>query len=188
MGRTRDFAALFAANRMSVAFLIGFLILTAVGSSVLAVFVWERRFAAALPEQYDAVRAARLALEARRSSYEVGGNPVRKRPQEAFLCLGEVAVEQRYSCRVEPDGVRLLVLRERITFRKLALSNWLEQEVPLEEGDDVAELAKAVSLFASGVLGASLKVDAEPVKEYIDELLPVSSWEEMLAPERVSKS
>ena len=173
--------------RMSTALWIAFQVLIAVSSALLAVFLWERRFAAELPAECEALRESRLVLEAQQGSYEAGRQFIRKRPQQAFLCLGEVAVRQRHSFRDGPGGLRYLVLHERITFRNIALSHWLEQEVSLEVGDDVEQLAKAVSIFSSGVLS----IDASPAKDYVDELVPIALGDETvapLAPEGVGKA
>ena len=71
-----------------------------------------------------------------------------------------------------------MLLRERIVFRDLALSHWLEQEVPVERGDDIAALAKAVSVFSTGVLS----IDSEATKAYVDQMVPVPLGNETALP------
>jgi hypothetical protein len=79
---------------------------------------------------------------------------------------------------MRPGDAQRIVLRERITFRDIALCHWLEQEVPLERGDDIAALAKAVSIFSGGVLN----IDSEPSKTYVDEMLPIALHTEIALP------
>jgi len=168
---------------MGTALWISFLFLTAVGASLTALFLWQKWFAKLVDEHASLVKSHR-ALEAERAWFEEGRRFVRKRPQQAFLCLGETRIEQRRSFR-HYAGVRYLVIHERVIFRNIALSNWLEQEAVLEPSDNVDELAQAVSLFASSILGSPV----EPVKPYVDELQPPPfALETVSAPERVAQT
>ncbi|MDA1315657.1 MAG: hypothetical protein O2968_20210 [Acidobacteria bacterium] len=164
------------------------MVLTALGAALLALFWWQRAYEAILPRQREDLRRARMALLAEQAAFEAGRWFIRKRPQQAFLCLNEIKVEQRYSHSdrlMRPGDTRRVVLRERITFRDLALSHWLEQEVRLERGDDLAALAKAVSIFSGGVLN----IDSEPSKAYVDEMVSVPLRSETALPaESVAKT
>ena len=42
---------------------------------------------------------------------------------------------------------RSVILQERLHFRNIPLSNWVEHEMTLEEGGDIAKLAQATSNF-----------------------------------------
>ena len=46
----------------------------------------------------------------------------------------------------------MLVRQERIFFRNIPLSNWVEQEMPLEEGADTEKLAQTMSVFLNAAL------------------------------------
>jgi hypothetical protein len=48
------------------------------------------------------------------------------------------------------------VLQERIFFRNIPLSNWVEHEMVVEEGADIDKLAKTLSVFGSEVLQQAL--------------------------------
>lgn len=168
---------------MGTALWISFLFLTAMGASLAALFLWQKWFAK-LSDEHVSLVESRRALDAERAWFEEGRHSIRKRPQQAFLCLGETRIEQRRSFRNDA-GARYLVLHERVTFRNIALSNWLEQEVVLEPSDNVDELALAVSIFASSVLGTPV----EPAKPYVDELQPPPfTLEPVSAPERVTQT
>ena len=39
------------------------------------------------------------------------------------------------------------MLQERIFFRNIPLSSWVEHEMPVEEGADVEELARTLAVF-----------------------------------------
>jgi len=42
-----------------------------------------------------------------------------------------------------------LVLQERLFFRNIPLSNWVEHEMVVEEGSDTKSLAKQCSIFST---------------------------------------
>jgi hypothetical protein len=44
-------------------------------------------------------------------------------------------------------------LQERLYFRNLPLCNWVEHEVPIEEGADLESLVKTLAVFTPDVLG-----------------------------------
>jgi hypothetical protein len=42
-----------------------------------------------------------------------------------------------------------MIRQERIFFRNVPLSSWMEHEMPLEEGADIEKIAQGVSMIAS---------------------------------------
>ena len=75
-----------------------------------------------------------ILLEGRRPSPEPGR-------QKSSLAK---AVWNLLTDETAPTGKRLL-LRERICFRQIPLSNWTERELPVEEGTDVGRLVRELS-------------------------------------------
>jgi hypothetical protein len=64
--------------------------------------------------------------------------------------LGDVHIEQRHYIRENKILFlrrKSLVLEERIFFRNLPLSNWIEHEILLEEGADIDNVARSLSVF-----------------------------------------
>jgi hypothetical protein len=49
---------------------------------------------------------------------------------------------------------KALVLQERLFFRNIPLSNWVEHEMVVEEGSDIKGLAKQASIFATRSLSS----------------------------------
>jgi hypothetical protein len=45
-----------------------------------------------------------------------------------------------------------MVRQERIYFRNIPLSNWVEHEMPFEEGVDLEKLAQTMSVFAPDLI------------------------------------
>lgn len=48
-----------------------------------------------------------------------------------------------------------LVMQERLFFRNIPLSNWIEHEMVVEEGSDMKSLAEQASVFNARALAAS---------------------------------
>ena len=69
--------------------------------------------------------------------------------------LDEITVEQRHYTRENRllmKHRKSLVLQERIFFRNLPLSDWIEHEIVLEEGMDVNQLVQDMTVFDKSVV------------------------------------
>jgi hypothetical protein len=47
---------------------------------------------------------------------------------------------------------KMLVRQERIFFRNIPLSNWVENEMPIEEGVDAEKMAQTMSVFLNAAM------------------------------------
>jgi hypothetical protein len=69
--------------------------------------------------------------------------------------LADIRVEERHYTREHKIlfmTQKMLVRQERIFFRNIPLSNWVEHEMPVEEGVDTEQLAKTMSVFANAAI------------------------------------
>jgi hypothetical protein len=67
-------------------------------------------------------------------------------------------VEERHFTRENRTlflNKKSLVLQERIYFRNIPLSNWVEHETTVEEGADVDKLIQTLSVFSGQTLPAA---------------------------------
>lgn len=133
----------------------------ALASGLLAWFVMQSRMEVALAEQRTTLAEERGALHAERSAVQTTFHTALEAAQErarreAFDgFLSELTVEQRHYTRENRlllQNRRSLVLQERIFFRNIPLSNWVEQEIPITEGADLDMLARTLSVFSPDVL------------------------------------
>jgi hypothetical protein len=133
----------------------------AVASGVLSWFVMQSRMDVALANQREEIAEKRGALEAEKAAVKTSfQNAVRAaeesaRRQAFDSFLGEIAVEQRHYTRENRhlmQNRRSLVLQERIFFRNLPLSDWIEHEIVLEDGTDVARLVQDMTVFDKSVV------------------------------------
>jgi hypothetical protein len=119
----------------------------------LVYFVMQSRTDVLLAKQREDLAAARASLgaqkEAMLDSVRSAGESARRQAMDDFIA--DIRVEERHYLR-EHKALFLtrkcVVRQERIFFRNLPLSNWIEQEMPYEEGADIDQLAKTMAVFA----------------------------------------
>jgi hypothetical protein len=131
---------------------------TAAGSALLSFYIMQARLEVAIAKEREALVEARSDLknveketEARLKATE---EETRRRSMDDFL--GEFRVEERHYMRESKSlflNKKSMVLQERLYFRNIPLSNWVEHELTVEEGGDVGSLAKAASIFTARALG-----------------------------------
>ncbi len=124
----------------------------AAGAGLLAFYVMQSRTEVVLAREREAMAQARGALEAERISLEQALNGAKEEARRQALddFLADVHVEQRHYMRENRalfQNRKALVLQERIFFRNIPLSNWIEHEVVLQEGEDVTKAARRMTSF-----------------------------------------
>src|SRR5689334_21796477 len=135
----------------------------AVASGLLAWFVMQSRMDVAVAREREALAEARGALETSRNSMQESMKTAVKLAEESAKrtaleeFLEDLHIEQRHYTRENKlmQNRRSLVLQERMYFRNLPLSDWIEHEIVLDEGADPRELAQNMTLFDKGVLNIS---------------------------------
>jgi hypothetical protein len=134
---------------------------TAVAAGVLAWFIMQSRMDVALAQQRERLAETRGALDAERKALESSldtalhaAEAIAKREAlENFL--GELRVEQRHYTRENrllTHNRKSLVLQERMFFRGIPLSDWIEHEIAVEEGADVGRLVQDMTIFDKSVV------------------------------------
>ena len=133
----------------------------ALASGLLAWFVMQSRMEVALAEQRERLASERGALQAERAAMDASitaalhaaGESARREAFDGFLA--ELKVQQRHYTRENrtlTHNRRSLVLQERIYFRNLPLSDWIEHEIPLDDGADASRLAEDMTVFDRAVV------------------------------------
>lgn len=136
----------------------------AVAAGVLAWFVMQSRMEVALANQRAQLAETRGALEAEKaaikasfqSAVRAAEETARRQAFDSFL--GEISVEQRHYTK---DNRRLaqprksLVLQERMFFRNIPLSDWIEHEIVMQDGTDVDRLVQDMTVFDKSVVNIS---------------------------------
>ena len=69
--------------------------------------------------------------------------------------LADIRIEERHYTREHKVlfmSRKMLVRQERIFFRNIPLSDWVEHEMALEEGVDPEKMAQTMSVFVNAAL------------------------------------
>jgi len=139
-------------------FLPGFV---ALASGLLAWFVMQSRMEVKLAEQRADLAEARGALDAEKSAVQASLHMAVRAAEEtakrqAFdTFLSELSVEQRHYTRENRmllQNRRTLVLQERMYFRNIPLSDWIEHEITLDDNSDVDRLVQDMTIFDKAVV------------------------------------
>ena len=140
---------------------IGLPVLAAVASSILAWFVMQSRMEVKLAEERERIAAVKGAIEAEREAMETQLQTAMRAAQERAhrealdSFLGEMKVEQRHYTR---ENRRLahprksLVLQERMYFRNIPLSDWIEHEITVDDDADLERLIQDMTVFERPVV------------------------------------
>jgi len=138
----------------------------AVLSGILAWFVTQSRMEVKLAEQREALAEARGALSAEKAALAgsldtaLRAAEERARRQAFDNFLGELTVEQRHYTRQNrllSQNRKSLILQERMYFRNIPLSDWIEHEIVVEDGADMDRLVQNMTVFDKAVVSIENK-------------------------------
>ncbi len=129
-------------------------LLTSAGSALLSFFIMQARMEVAIAKEREALAEAKATIanyernmESRMKAVE---EEARRRSMDEFL--KDFRVEERHYMRENKSLFmkrKSMVLQERLYFRSIPLSNWVEHEMVVEEGGDAQALARANSVFTN---------------------------------------
>jgi hypothetical protein len=131
----------------------------AAGSAMLAYFVMQSRMEVAIAKEREVLAEARAETRLQKSTMEervkATEQEARRKALDEFM--QEFRIEERHYFREnksESARQKSMVLQERLYFRNIPLSNWVEHEMLVEEeGNDVRQIAKGHSIFSTRSLG-----------------------------------
>ncbi|MDQ6665026.1 MAG: hypothetical protein M3Z23_11600 [Acidobacteriota bacterium] len=125
----------------------------ATGSGLLVYFIMQARVQVVLANQRELLAEARAGLAAQKEAMEGTlksmEESTKRKAMDEFLA--DVRVEERHYIREHKllfITRKCLVRQERIFFRNIPLSSWVENEMPFEEGADTDKLAQTMAVFS----------------------------------------
>jgi len=130
--------------------------ITAMGSALLAFYIMQARLEVVVAKEREALVEARAMMKNHERQLEdrvkMTEEETKRRSFDEFL--GDIRVEERHYMRENKSlftNTKSMILQERLYFRNLPLSNWVEHELTIEQGQtaDLANLARAASVFSS---------------------------------------
>jgi len=136
------------------AFLWMFLpVFVAIGSALLAFYIMQARMEVALAKERSLLLEAQAVLNSQKEMYEEKLRATEEATQRKALdtFLADVRVEERHYMRESKSqfhNKKSMVLQERLYFRNIPLSTWVEHEMTVEDEGDIKKLAEAHSYFS----------------------------------------
>jgi hypothetical protein len=131
---------------------LGVLLLVGIASSLITYLIVRLRAERVSAERARALAEAVAALENEKTNCALAAKgieeSVRRKALDEFLA--DLHVEERHYVRehrVLFAHRKSLVLEERIYFRNVPISNWVEHEISVEEGADLDAVARTLSVF-----------------------------------------
>jgi hypothetical protein len=131
---------------------VGLVLVIGAVCSIVTYLLTRLRMERASAERVRALAEAVAGLENEKAKFEQAAKGIEESARRQALdeFLGDLRVEERHYVRehrVLFAHRKSLVLQERIFFRKIPISNWVEHEVPVEEGADLEAVAKTLRVF-----------------------------------------
>ncbi len=124
--------------------------LCALATGGLVWFIMHSRMEVRLARQREKLAEARATVETQKQAMAGAMQGVeesaRRKAFDDFLA--DLRIEERHYVREQKMLFvtrKMLVRQERIFFRNIPLSNWVEQEIPISEGADLDMLARTLS-------------------------------------------
>ncbi len=125
--------------------------------SGLVYFIMRSHMEVRLAKQREKLAGLQATLSAQKEGLEDSlrnvEETVRRKAMDEFLA--DIRIEERHYTRehrVLFMTKKMLVRQERIFFRNIPLSDWVEHEMPFEEGVDTEKLAQTMSVFANAAI------------------------------------
>lgn len=139
----------------------------AAGSALLAYFIMQSKLEVAISRERETMAEARAAIATHAKTLEESMKATEERTRRQALddFLGDFRVEERHYSRESKSlflNRKSMILQERLFFRNIPLSNWIEHEMVVEDGGDIQKLAKACSVFSARSLSGDSSAPAVP--------------------------
>lgn len=134
-------------------------VFVAVGTALLCYSIMQAKLEVAIAKEREHLAEVKAALNASKATMEerIRATEEESKRKAFDQFLGDIRVEERHYVRESKSlfvSKKSMVLQERLFFRNLPLSNWVEHELVVEEGGNVGSLAKAASIFTARGLGS----------------------------------
>lgn len=124
------------------------------GSALLSFYIMSARMEVAVAREREAMAEARATLKAQDATttekVKAAEQEARRRSLDDFM--QEFRVEERHYVRENKSLLmhkKSVVLQERLYFRNIPLSNWVEHEMTIEEGGDPQQAVRGASVFST---------------------------------------
>jgi hypothetical protein len=154
------------------AFLWMFLpVFVAGGSALLSFYMMQAKMEVALAKERESLAEARATISSQKITMEERIKATEEATKRHALdeFMQDFRVEERSYVRESKSlnaSRRFMVMQERLFFRNIPLSNWIEHEMLVEEGRDLDQLPPQ-SAFATGTIADENRI---PISKFLDDV------------------
>jgi hypothetical protein len=132
-------------------------VLVAAGSAILSFYLMQAKLEVAIAKERENLAAARAQIQAHEQGLQdkikAAEETAQRKAFDQFLM--DFRVEERHYMRETKSHFltrKSMVMQERLYFRNIPLSNWVEHEMPIEEGSESRLNAAEASVFSARAL------------------------------------
>jgi hypothetical protein len=157
------------------------------GSALLSFYIMQAKMEVAVSKERETLAEAQATITSQKVMMEERIRATEESVKRAALdeFLKDFRVEERSYVRESKSleaAKRSMIMQERLFFRNIPLSDWVEHEMVVEIGSDLQRLQEQTSIFAA----ASLSAGSHPPAglQTNDGRLPISKLLDHTAPAR----
>jgi hypothetical protein len=144
----------------------------AAGSALLSFYIMQARMEVAIAKEREVIAEARAEIRTQKNTMEervkATEQEARRRALDEFM--QDFRVEERHYFRENKSVAarqKSMVLQERLYFRNIPLSSWVEHEMVVEEeSSDLQGIAKGCSIFSTKSLSSDSKAAVSRLLEH----------------------
>jgi hypothetical protein len=164
------------------AFLWMFLpVFVAGGSALLSFYIMQARMEVALAKERESLAEARATITSQKVTMEERIKATEESTKRLAMdeFMADFRVEERSYARESKSltaSRKTMIMQERLFFRNIPLSNWIEHEMVVEEGADLDQLPKE-SVFATATIASHITTPAlAPERPQTEDRLTISKF------------
>jgi hypothetical protein len=129
-------------------------VFVAAGSALLSFFIMQAKLEVAVAKEREALAAAHSQIKAceevAEQKVKAAEESSKRKAMDDFM--QEFRVEERHYVRENKSLLmqkKSVIMQERLFFRNIPLSNWVEHEMVVEEGGDPQQVGRGRSVFTA---------------------------------------
>src|SRR6202453_4328079 len=152
------------------------------GSALLSYYIMQAKMEVALAKERESLAEARATITSQKVTMEERIKATEETTKRVAMdeFMHDFRVEERSYARESKSlttSKKTMVMQERLFFRNIPLSNWIEHEMIVEEGTDLDQLPKE-SVFATSTITTTTIAPppAAPAPAPIEDRLSISKF------------
>jgi hypothetical protein len=148
-------------------------VFVAAGSALLSFYIMQARMEVAIAKERETLAEARATINSQKITMDERIKATEEATKRIAMdeFMQDFRIEERSYARENKSlnsSKRSMVMQERLFFRNIPLSNWIEHEMVVEEGHDLDQIGERESVFAAPVLNGSRLA----VSKFLDDAPP----------------